>query len=238
MKTTKLFGAACVALALVACKKSDKNIVNLSTTNTLTFEERAMTPGNYQDAFSDSHGFQEMDYVFNNDTVQYPPVYYWTTGWSISTMNDISNTFEVHTSANGEGAGASNTYIVGTYNAQIVTNNKKVKSLAINNAAYAVNSMQNGDAYAKKFGGVDGNDPDYFMLTIKTAEGDSINHYLADFTDADNTNDYIQTTWQTIDLSSLGNTQMLSFILRSSDTGSFGVNTPYFFCIDNITYEK
>ena len=114
-----------------------------------------------------------------------------------------------------------------------------VPGIYVNNNAYTYYSMLEGDAYAKKFGGVTGNDPDFFLLTIKAyADGqlksDSVDFYLADYRFADNSNDYIVDEWTYIDLSPLGDVDSLGFSLSSSDNGAFGMNTPAYFCIDDI----
>lgn len=62
-----------------------------------------------------------------------------------------------------------------------------------------------------------------------------MNFYLADFRSANNAQDYIVNNWQWVDLSVLGNTDSLIFTLYSSDIGTFGINTPLFYCIDNLT---
>jgi hypothetical protein len=100
--------------------------------------------------------------------------------------------------------------------------------------------MRDGDAFAKKFGGTSGNDPDWFKLIVKGSLGgmqnqDSVEVYLADFRANDNTQDYILKTWQFVDISNLGMYDSLHFYLSSSDVGSFGMNTPAFFCMDNFT---
>ncbi|HKK78414.1 MAG TPA: DUF4465 domain-containing protein, partial [Phaeodactylibacter sp.] len=41
--------------------------------------------------------------------------------------------------------------------------------------------------------------------------------------------------WTYLELSSLGNADSLLFTLSSTDNGQFGMNTPAYFCIDNIT---
>lgn len=122
----------------------------------------------------------------------------------------------------------------------------------ITNATTSVLSMENGDSTAKKFGGIDGTDPDWLLLTIKgykyywtnnpdnpdsTQLVDSIQVYLADYRSADSTEDYILKTWQQIDLAGLGRIDSLSFHLSSSDTDSTGMKTPAYFCIDNFSME-
>jgi len=64
---------------------------------------------------------------------------------------------------------------------------------------------------------------------------DSTGFYLADFQDANNDNDYIINTWTSVDLFSLGLLDSLSFELTSSDNGAYGMNTPAYFCMDDIT---
>jgi hypothetical protein len=101
--------------------------------------------------------------------------------------------------------------------------------------------MLNGDAYAKKFGGETGGDPDWFMLTItgKDADGnevDTVDFYLADYRFEDNGEDYIVDTWQYVDLTSLGEVMSLEFALSSSDVGDWGMNTPGYIAIDTIMY--
>jgi hypothetical protein len=96
--------------------------------------------------------------------------------------------------------------------------------------------------FAKKFGGQSGNDPDYFLLTVKAFLGgnrkaDSVNFYLADYRNSDNSKDYIVNTWKWLNLSSLGLVDSLEFILSSSDNGTFGMNTPAFFALDNFSLD-
>ena len=116
-------------------------------------------------------------------------------------------------------------------------------SVRITNATYAALSMKNGDGpggFAKKFGGVSGNDPDFFKLTITGMDAvggttGTVDFYLADYRFADNDQDYIVKNWTEVDLSALGlATQKLAFSLTSSDVGAFGMNTPAYFALDNL----
>jgi hypothetical protein len=117
---------------------------------------------------------------------------------------------------------------------------KQMAGFYVTNSTYAAISMRDGDMFAKKFGGVSGNDPDWFKLKIQKYLGgvlatDSVTFYLADFRFANNAQDYIVKTWQYVNLTSLGNVDSLLFTLSSSDVGSFGMNTPSYFCLDNFT---
>jgi hypothetical protein len=109
----------------------------------------------------------------------------------------------------------------------------------LTNSTYTALSMKNGDPFSKKFGGDSGNDPDWFKLTIKAMYNgsvidDSVDFYLADYRFTDNSKDYIITDWEWVDLSSLGKTDSILFILSSSDVGIYGMNTPAYFCADNF----
>ena len=114
----------------------------------------------------------------------------------------------------------------------------EVKGLFVTNTTYAALSMKYGDAYAKKFGGITGDDPDWFMLTITGHrdgnETGSVDYYLADYRFDNNDKNYIIKTWQWFELSSLGKVDSLMFELSSSDMGDWGMNTPAYFAADNI----
>lgn len=110
------------------------------------------------------------------------------------------------------------------------------------NATYTGISMRDGDAYAKKFGGATGNDPDFFSVTVYgyrngVVNADSVVFFLADFRDANNANDYIVKDWREVALRNLGMVDSLSFKFASSDVGSFGINTPLYFCLDNLYFK-
>lgn len=114
-------------------------------------------------------------------------------------------------------------------------------SIQVTNTTYTALTMKNGDSYSKKFGGTTGDDPDWFKLTIvgflDSTVKDTVEFYLADYRFTDNSLDYIVKEWQTVDLSNMGTINKLSFSLSSSDTGAYGMNTPAYFCFDDIVYE-
>lgn len=119
---------------------------------------------------------------------------------------------------------------------------KIVEGFHVTNNTYAYLSMLNGDAFAKKFGGETGDDPDYLLLTVKKyyngeLSADSVNFYLADYRFEDNSQDYIVEDWSFVDLSSLGEVDSLQFTMSSTDNGAFGMNTPAYFCVDNLTID-
>jgi hypothetical protein len=170
---------------------------------------------------------------------------WWSKGWAYSNVKD--STTEGYTNQYAafpeSGANNSSNYAIGRNNAKVVLLNESKGSLVqgvyITNSTYATLSMQNGDMFAKKFGGVSGNDEDFFLLTIKkyyngVLSTDSINFYLADFRFEDNSEDYIVKDWTYVNLKSLGIADSLVFTLTSSDVGGFGMNTPAYFAIDEL----
>jgi len=109
----------------------------------------------------------------------------------------------------------------------------------ITNTTYAALSMQNGDGFAKKFGGATGDDADFLKLSIvgwnaaNQATG-SVDFYLADYRSADSAADYIVREWSFVNLTSLGVVSKLTFDFASSDNGPFGINTPTYFALDDL----
>ena len=119
------------------------------------------------------------------------------------------------------------------------TEGHTVSGAYFTNTTYAYLSMRDGDGIAKKFGGVSGNDPDWFKLSITGIDNSdeytaTLDFYLADFRFADNSQDYIIDSWAWVDLTSLGNVVGIEFVVTSSDVGDYGMNTPAYFAIDNL----
>lgn len=117
---------------------------------------------------------------------------------------------------------------------------KLVKGFYATNATYAYLSVRDGDMFGKKFGGVSGNDPDWFRLTVLgwyngALKQQSVEFFLADFRSNNNADDYIVKDWRWVDLQSLGNVDSLEFHLSSSDTtGGLGMNTPAYWAMDYL----
>ena len=73
---------------------------------------------------------------------------------------------------------------------------------------------------------------DKFTLTIKGFNGreetGTVEFLLADGLD-------IVNTWQQVDLTKLGKVTKIQFSLSSTDVGQWGINTPLYFCLDQLT---
>lgn len=208
------------------------------------FEEFNLGVDSFLNGRDGSGGFHSGTLFLPND---YNPNFDSWMGWSISSMTDtttpgFTNGFSAIT---GSGYNGSTHYAISFFSGEGVLHLKDsaiggiVNGFYITNGTYAYLSMRDGDSFAKKFGGVTGNDPDFFLLTIKKYKDgllstNSVDIYLADYRFADNSQDYILSEWTYVDLTSLGDVDSLSFRLTSSDVGSFGINTPTYFCMDNF----
>lgn len=214
---------------------------------TASFESFNLPVDSFLNGSDQSGGFADGNVFLPNEYVADPMFPYWS-GWALSATTDVTTPgFDNEFSAiTGEGFNGSSTYatsfIFGESRIKLegAAAGGTVEGMYVTNSTYAYLSLQDGDFIAKKFGGPTGDDPDYFLLTIRASldgeiGADSVNFYLADYRDADNSNDYIVDEWTYVDLTSLGNADELVFSLSSTDIGQFGMNTPAYFCVDEIT---
>ena len=166
---------------------------------------------------------------------------YWTGfAYSRKTDNTTSGYLNQYSAVTGSGYNSSENYAVGNGTPYMIfSQTTYVSSIKITNSTYAHNSMRDGDMFAKQFGGDSGDDADFFLLSIKGYNNgiytDSVGFYLADFQDSDNSNDYIVDTWENVNLLTLGEVDSIAFSLSSTDNGTWGMNTPAYFCMDDIT---
>ncbi|MCG2683239.1 MAG: DUF4465 domain-containing protein [Planctomycetales bacterium] len=200
-----------------------------------TFHSRGATFNNYHEHYYSSYSSMEM--------------HYWD-GWAYSNRTDTASTgtggqyTAIASPAGGQGdpnyygVAYCGWYSVPTVSFAVPT---LVQSAYFTNNAYAYHSMLNGDSFAKKFGGVDETDEDWFLLTIAGfdaggAETGTVDFHLADYHFENSADDYIVDDWTLVDLTGLGdNVSSLQFTLTSSDTGAWGMNTPAYFAMDNLT---
>ncbi len=172
---------------------------------------------------------------------------YWSSGFAYSNMTDsvTSGYLNMYSAKAGSGYQNSENYAI-TYgdgwflpgpidHAHLY----EPVEMYITNNTFAYNNIRDGDAIGKKFGGVSGNDPDYFSVTFEgihlgQTTGTAVTVYLADFRFEDNSLDYILSEWTWVDLSPLGLVDSVIYSFESSDVGDFGINTPLYFCMDNF----
>lgn len=121
----------------------------------------------------------------------------------------------------------------------------KPVSIALTNTTYTALSLATGDSFGKKFGGLAGNDPDWFLARIEARSESGallgeITTYLADFRFADNTQDYILDQWIEVDLTPLQHAELARLEIRidSSDFNpQLGLNSPAYVALDNLVLE-
>jgi len=128
-----------------------------------------------------------------------------------------------------------------------VPDRSRLGSVDVANSTWAALSMLNGEGeggFAKQFGGPTGDDPDFFRVTITgydqtgTAGNEigSVQVDLADYTFADDSQDYILEGWKTVDLDPIASARSVGLSFDSSDVGNFGINTPTYLAVDNIRF--
>lgn len=234
----------CIAVAAIMLG------ANFAQAQTINFEDLTVPASGYwkgMSAVPKDSGFQSAVGFFVNS---------WDTswggtwsGWGFSNRKDSTSlsyaTNELASIAAG-GNNNSNNYAV-AYQSYNPSNNLirlpkdyQLGWVYLTNSTIAYRSMQNGDGFAKKFGGATGNDPDFFKVRFTgwyngVAKMDTVDFYLADFRDTNNTNDYIVKDWKLCNLSTLGKCDSVTFSMASSDTSAFGMNTPAYFCFDDLT---
>ena len=223
------------------------SFVSITTLNAqITFEEIQLNEDTIWNGSDQSGGFSTENYFFPNTYLEDPNYGgFWSSGWAVSGTRDsgTSGFTNLYSAKPGSGFDQSMQYAVGQQNALIHLGNNPGNivfgGFYITNGTYAHNSMRDGDGFAKKFGGETGDDPDFFKLTIQAyTQGelttDSVEFYLADYRFEDNSQDYIVDSWEYVDVSGLMAMDSLVFSLSSSDVGDYGINTPLFFCLDNL----
>lgn len=233
MKKSFLFVAALV-MTFAACQKEGE----VQDKTVATFEEAAISP-----AAPDS------EFVYSVDTIallasgnfELTQTVSWA-GTSVSgavVSNRTDTKFEslkdAYKSTAG-GAYAGKNYVVWYHSAWgdkpdviKLKNAAVVPGMYVCNNVYAYNSMKNGDTYAG--GPFDAND--FLTLTITgSLNGQAVNTKV-DFDLARGTD--IVTAWTYVDLSKLGKVDELHFSMSGSrNDPQWGLNTPAYFCIDNL----
>tara|TARA_B110000967_G_C18859241_1_gene548979 strand:- start:419 stop:1324 length:906 start_codon:yes stop_codon:yes gene_type:complete len=223
MRITLFFTAALLGLTSVAQE--------------VNFDAVALDSTGFWNGSDLSGGYTEEGFSFNNT---YDSDWGSWSGFSISNVQDDTtagwgNQYGVST---GEAYSGTNFALVYP-DAYISFDVKTLDGFYITNSTYASESMHNGDAYAKKFGGEFGDDEDWFMVSVigmlDLVVVDTLEFYLADFRFSDNSQDYILNDWAWLDLTPLGNVSSIRFNLSSSDMGEWGMNTPAYFCMDDLS---
>ena len=214
-----------------------------------TFENLELAEESYWNGTDDSGSFISGGYKFENGhqvydygewgTFDYCYGFFYTNRTATTYTGDAVN--EQYNSAVGSGAEGSSSYA--TYNLNLFDDPKGVEVLGdeqvisgcyLTNNAYAYLSMKNGENSTKQF-----QQGDWFKLTITglNAEGEqtgTVDFYLADLTSENEADHYILDEWRWCDLTPLGAVKRLEFNMSSTDNNEWGMNTPAYFCMDNL----
>ncbi len=224
---------ALMAIAFVACEDDDNN---------------SKTTVDFEDVTLNSNGLNVNDSISGSITSGDLAV---TCTWTSSAWGTFGSGFFVSNQTDTANAGSTNAFSCVAQSGVNSSSNYAVfysstdsikfsspvdmESVMLCNNAYAYVSMKNGDSFAKKF---EAGDYFYVTLTLYNESNTSLgtkDFYLGDFRDGKST---IVSDWTELDLSTFSGVSYIKFSFSSSDTGSWGINTPQYFCIDNISYYK
>ena len=215
----------------------------------VTFDTLHLLPNSYWNGGDLSNGFWCSEVFFPNIFVDWGGG---ATSWGVFAYSNKTDTvtsgyLNQYSSYAGGGYDHSANYGIGYFDGTnevclILSEEAKGDSIAgffVTNNTYSALSMKYGDGFSKKFGGISRNDSDWFLLSISgyrngLPKPDSVNFYLADYRFSDSTQDYIVKDWQWVDLNPLGRVDSIKFQFSSTDNGSYGMNTPAYFCLDNL----
>ncbi len=206
--------------------------------------------GNNGSNTTNSNGWSSQGILFSNS---YDSNFggFWS-GWSYSNVVNSTTVGFTNQYASFPGGGANGTggvaagqkYAIASGSGAFfnLPTNMRLVSVDLSNATYAALSMQNGDSFAKKFGGATGNDADLFGVSLRGFDNvggtgnaiGSVNVNLSDFRFANNSQDFILNSWINVDLASIADARSVSLSFFSTDTGAFGINTPTYLALDNL----
>ncbi|MBD5362765.1 MAG: DUF4465 domain-containing protein [Bacteroides sp.] len=238
-----IFSSLLAACALSASAASDLSVLDLSKADTpLQFNaETGAWSETYNDAVSSLES-QIFRFAHNANSE-------WMSWNGFTASNSADNsfrdnflTYQFSNMASG-GVNPEAPYLIGFYGAfygekacsMTFTDGMahNVKGAYFNLTSYTYYTVEQGDAYCRPF-----NDGDRLTLTVHgvdaTENEKTVEITLASFADADLT---INRGWKYVDLSSLGAVNQLYFTIDSTDKGEWGINTPCYFAMDNISAE-
>ena len=234
MKKSILFVAA-LALTFAACQPNEpQKALQVADFENLTIAEENVMHLNATGTFESG------DFIFDQEVADYGEygLYYFGNVPSNKTSKTYDAYADSDKSASG-GAFAGHNFVVWTtsytgVDAVALKEAAVVPGMYVNNTAWVVDAIVNGDGMSTVPGGFTADD--YFKLTISAElEGKAVNNkvvfYLANGTS------YIN-EWTYVDLSSLGKVDKLHFALESTKKNDYGMTTPAYFCIDNLGSKK
>lgn len=107
-----------------------------------------------------------------------------------------------------------------------------VKGMYVNIPAYSYYACKNGIAPASAFT----KEGDAFTLTVQGKDAKGVTQKCSiELAGYHNGKFSALTDWTWFDMTSLGSVQDLTFVLSTTDTGTYGANTPLYFAMDKLT---
>lgn len=219
----------------------------------VTFDTFTLSPNSY---YQDNAG---TDFSNNGVTFQYDwhsSFGYWLGGTAYTNVNDTVNGTYTNLYGNITGSAFSGTNYATAQSGAVISfsnNTTAVHGFYVTNTTYAWKVIKSGNAFSRAFGDTTGTNSvptipqgeykDWFKLSVLgyrngTQLTDTVHFYLADYRAAGTANDYIVKNWQYVNCIALGQVDSIKFEMTSSDVGSFGINTPTYFSMDNFTTQS
>jgi hypothetical protein len=199
--------------------------------------------GSYDDGWDLNGGFTSKGVFFSNS---YDTTFHSWSGWAYSDVNDPTKTgptpflddynhqFAAITGTAPEGSG---NYGISSGPGAVINlpSGTSPISFEVTNTTYNYLSMTHGDGFAKKF-----TTGDFFELKIFGYSGlngtgtkvGEVDFYLANYTSASS---LPVDVWTLVNLNGLAGSRSLTFDYASSDVGQFGINTPEYYAMDDLT---
>lgn len=229
MKKSFLFVAA-LALTFAACNKNEPE----QGLKVADFENITIATQNSEFKLDTTGIFTSGDFTFKQ-TAMPSSAYYSCNVVSNHTDTEFKDWNDAWKSAIG-GAHAGQNYVTWNqdyYGKDTITLKEAaiIPGFYVTNCVYAYSSITKGDGYDTPFA-----EGDWFLLTINgSLEGKAVNKevkfYLAKDTE-------VVLDWTYVDLSELGKVDAITFSLTGSRTSYGYLNTPAYFCFDDLGAKK
>lgn len=241
MHASRLYTAVTlVLLAVVAPLHAELVIDFEDLTPTIAYGTDPVK-GHYENGTNLDDGFSSRGVFFQNqhEIVTWQGKNYETwSGWAYSNVVDITTPdFANQFAAFARTAPRGGTNYAVAYGPTAIDLPSAPIGFHVTNTTYTALLMLDGDPnkFARQFST---DNSDWFRLTItgKNLAGDetgSVPFYLADYQTSPGS---VVRDWTWVDLTGLGSdTRRLEFALSSTDNGDWGMNTPAYFAMDNLT---
>ena len=198
--------------------------------------------GSYDNGWDLNGGFTSNGTFFSNS---YDTTFHSWSGWAYSDVNDPTTTGPTpftgdvnhqFAAITGTAPGGSGNYGIefGTGGVINLPSGTSPVSFEVTNTTYSYLAMTLGDGFATAF-----TTGSYFELKIFGHSGlngtgtvKEVDFFLANYT---STSSLPVDVWTLVDLTTLAGAQSLTFDYASSDVGQFGINTPEYFAMDDLT---